>query len=81
MLDPNRITWWKTKWAPAPVQLSINNRSLPSTVTLFFCPTTSISNGVVEVTLPSGFTSGTDTVVSIAQSVTGGQDTSVDFPL
>lgn len=56
MLDPNRICWWRTKWAPAPIQLSVNNRGQLSSVTFFISPTTSIANGVFEVTFPVGFT-------------------------
>ena len=55
MLDPNRITWWRSKWAPAPITLSRNNRSSPVTVTFYISPTTSITNGIFEVTFPANF--------------------------
>ena len=55
-LDPDRIGWWRTKWAPAPIQLSVNNRGQASSVTFFLSPATSIANGVLEVSFPVGFT-------------------------
>ena len=55
MLDPNRITWWRTKWAPAPITLSSNNRGVSGSATFYFTLTTPITTGVLEVTFPTGF--------------------------
>ena len=57
MLDPGRITWWRSKWTPAPITLSRNNRSSSAvSVTFYISPTTSLTAGVFEVTFPTSFT-------------------------
>ena len=56
MVDPNRLTWWRTKWSPGAIQLSVNNKGRSGvTVSFLFTPTTAVLNGILEVTFPAGF--------------------------
>jgi hypothetical protein len=53
--DPGPLNWWKTKWCTNPVELGATSKGLTTTVTFNFSPSTSLSEGVLEVTFPSGF--------------------------
>lgn len=85
MLDPGRLYWWKTKWAPAPIDLSKTNAgSTAVSATFYLNPSTSLANGFLEVTFPAGFTltgiatgAGTTVngqVVQIPVTLVAGQD-------
>ena len=56
-LSTGRIYWWRKSWAPAPAVLSRNNAQESSVqMTLYFNVETAVTEGVLEVTLPEGFT-------------------------
>ena len=56
-LNPGRLYWWKRSWAPAPAVLSRNNAQESGVqMTLYFNVETGVTAGVLEVTLPEGFT-------------------------
>lgn len=56
-IDPGLITWWKTKWAPAPIELSQNNAgTVDATITFRFRPSTTVKQAYVEVLFPASFT-------------------------
>ena len=68
-LDPDRVTWWRGKWAAAPVVLSSNNKGAAGvTVSLYFTPSTTVAGKAFTLTL-----SGSDFVCS----PTGGTSISV----
>ena len=79
MLDPSRLTWWRSKWAPAPLILSANNAGQTVSATFYLCPSTSITSGVVEITFPTSFTitSVTGLVVTVSKTLTAGTDDTV----
>lgn len=53
MLDPGRITWWRTQWSPSPVSLSQSNAGAKGVLlTFYLTPTTSIAQGILEATCP-----------------------------
>lgn len=85
MLDPGRLYWWKTKWAPAPIDLSKTNAgSTGVSVSFYVNPSTSLPSGFLEVTFPASFTltgiitgSGTTVngqIVQIPATLVAGQD-------
>jgi len=83
MLDPGRLYWWKTKWAPAPIDLSKTNAgSTAVSVSFYLNPSTSLTSGFLEVTFPAGFTLSnivpsttvSGQVVQIPATLVAGQD-------
>lgn len=85
-LDPDRITWWREKWSPAPILLSVNNKAVTGvSVTFYFRPSTSLASGVLEIQFPTGF--GLTTVAGASgqiyqttQAIAGGVDSYVTVP-
>ena len=84
MLDPSRLTWWRSKWAPAPIILSANNAGQTVSATFYLCPSTSITSGVVEITFPTSFTITSATgqtvnglIVTVSKTLTAGTDDTV----
>jgi len=55
LLDPNRVTWWCKHWSPGPLVLSSNHINQIISLTVYFSPTTSLSNGALDITFPPGF--------------------------
>lgn len=79
LLDPAPITWWQSTWTHTPIELSRSNASSTSvTITIRFRPTTTITNGVVNVVIPSGFTGVTNNLYEQSNvSYTGGNDETI----
>ncbi|CAG9314827.1 unnamed protein product [Blepharisma stoltei] len=57
-LDPGRIMWPKETWVNSPIQISQTNAGSAVTITFNFRTSTALTNGVLEVDLPSGLTGG-----------------------
>ena len=82
-LDPDRITWWRGKWSPAPILLSLNNKSVTGvSVTFYYRATTSIAAGVLEIQFPSGFgllavAGASGQIYRATQTIVGGVDSYV----
>ena len=85
-LDPDRITWWRGKWSPAPILLSVNNKAVAGvSVTFYFRPTTSLAAGVLEIQFPAGFglttvSGASGQIYQIAQAIVGGVDSYITVP-
>ena len=54
-LDPGRISWWKSRWSPVPVELSKINQSSVVQVSVRWTPSTDIASGILELELPETF--------------------------
>lgn len=54
-LDPGRISWWKSRWSPVPVELSKINESSVVQVSVRWTPSTDIASGILELELPATF--------------------------
>lgn len=71
MLDPGRIYWWQTKWMANPITLSKSNAQATGvSITFNFNPSTSLTNGIFEVSFPSGFSVSSMAVVGGTNPVT-----------
>ncbi|CAG9323210.1 unnamed protein product [Blepharisma stoltei] len=57
-LDPGRILWPKETWVSSPIQVSQTNAGSSVILTFTFRPSTTLSNGILEVDLPSGLSGG-----------------------
>lgn len=80
-LSTGRLYWWRRNWAPAPIVLSRNNAQESNVqMTLYFSVETAVLEGVLEVTLPAGFTvsGGSGRVVQVTkQTYVAGEDCQV----
>lgn len=79
-LDPGPITWWQDTWTPRPIELSRSNASSTGvTLKIMFRPSTSITNGVVEIGYPTSLTvtGGTAGIWQTSKSLVKDTDTSV----
>jgi hypothetical protein len=54
-LDPGKISWWKSRWSPVPVELSKINQSSVVQVSVRWTPSTDIASGILELELPENF--------------------------
>jgi len=71
MLDPGRIYWWQTKWMADPITLSKSNAGATGvSITFNFSPSTSLTNGIFEVSFPSAFSVSSMAVVGGSNPVT-----------
>lgn len=71
MLDPGRIYWWQTKWMADPITLSKSNAGANGvSITFNFNPSTSLTNGIFEVSFPSAFSVSSMAVVGGTNPVT-----------
>jgi len=92
LLDPGRISMWKTKWLSGQIALSQTNQGAKNvTVSFYVNPSTTVSGGVFEVVFPPAFdlsvlaSSGqaisvVGQVVQVAASVNAGVDTTISIP-
>jgi len=56
LLDPGRISSWRSKWLSSKLELSKTNQGAANVAASFFIsPSNSITAGVFEVTFPAGF--------------------------
>lgn len=92
LLDPGRISTWKTKWWSGQITPSQTNQGAKNVSMRFHInPSTTVSGGVFEVGFPPGFdlsvlaSSGQaisvkGQVVQVAASVNAGVDTTISIP-
>lgn len=54
-IDPGRIYWPETEWVDYPIQFSSNHAGETTTMGVYFSVSTPLSNGIIEIHFPSGF--------------------------
>ncbi len=55
-LDPHRLYHWRTKWSSNPIELTQTNMKATAVgVSFYVSPSTTISNGWVQVDFPTDF--------------------------
>ena len=78
-LDSGSISWPQNSWTLVPITSTSWHSAQTVSLSVSFNPTTSVSAGVVQLLLPSGFSK---TVVSavITSPIVSGEDYTISFP-
>ena len=75
MLDPGRLTWWRTQWSPSAVGLSQSNAGAKAVrLTFYLTPTTSVVQGVLEAACP-----GVMAATQVALACKAGENLAISF--